>query len=240
MRHESTVYFPGEGKDFLQDCIMQSIEWCIHTQIKKVVIFSGTGAGAHFAATKILTQEGYSDLQLIAVTPPFGRPYRTNPADPGSPTVRTGIKQAMRDELAALGVAVVTAHLPFKGIHVGRERSGEWTPISEAYGVLGGGFALCVQAVLMACDAGCLESGERVVVASADTAFSAIACRTESFLSPTEGILVEHIICRPMQYRISKAKHSQLPRMWEQSGSNEQAANVIDPTPHITNETPNE
>jgi hypothetical protein len=120
----------------------------------------------------------------------------------------------MRDDLQALGVEFVSAHLPFKGIHDGRDRSSEWSRVAEAFGILGGGFALCVQAVLVATDAGAVQSGERVAVAAADTAFAAIACRTDAFLSPIDGILIEHIICRPQRYTISKPAHQRLAQMW--------------------------
>jgi len=214
MTQEATNYFDGEGRNFMRECINRSVDWCVHAGLHKIVIFTGTGEGPHYAAKEILSQDKYSDLQIIAVTPPFGRAYRVNPADPNSPIIRAGINPGMRDALSALGISIVTAHLPFKDVHNGRERTSDWARVAEAYGVLGGGFALCVQALLVACDAGGVETGERVVVTAADTAFVAIASRTESFLSPTEGILVEHIICRPMRYLISKRAHHMLDHMW--------------------------
>ncbi len=214
MKQAATTYFDGEGRDFSRACIDHSVEWCITTELNKLIIFTGTGDGPHYAGREILSDERYRHLQVIAVTPPAGRRYRTNPNDLNSPVVRAGINPAMLDELSELGIKVVAAHLPFKGIHNGISRTSEWDRVAEAYGVLGGGFALCIQAALIACDAGTVESGDRVVVASADTAMAVIACRTESFLSPTEGLLVEHIICRPMRYSISKPKHQLAQQMW--------------------------
>ena len=214
MIQEVTSYFDGEGRDFMRQCIDHAVEWCVNAGLSKIVIFTGTGEGPHYAAKEILSQERYSHLRVTAVTPPFGRVYRANPADPASPLVNAGINPAMRDELSALGVDVLAAHLPFKEIHIGRERISEWTRVAEAYSVLGGGFALCIQSVLVACDAGAVESGERIVVTSADTAFVVIASRTESFLSPTDGLLVEHIICRPLRYNISKRSHFMAEHMW--------------------------
>jgi hypothetical protein len=213
-RPEITRYFDGEGRNFMHECIDLSAGWCVRTGLTKMVIFTGTGEGPHYAATNLLYQEPYSHLQIVAVTPPVGRAYRTTPGDPNSPLVSAGINPAMRDELAALGVVIVGAHLPFKEIHNGRERASEWSRVAEAYGVLGGGFALCVQAALVACDAGAIDNGERLVVASADTALVVVACRTESFLSPTDGLLVEHVICRPMRYSLSKRQHHLLDEMW--------------------------
>lgn len=210
-----THYFPGEGREYMRECIDRSVEACLAHEIGSLVIFTGTGEGPHYAAKELLPQEKYSHLHVVAVTPPFGRAYLADPRHgPEGPVVRAGINPAMRDELEALGISVVAAHLPFKEVQIGRERVSEWSRVAEALGVLGGGFALCIQAVLLACDAGAVPLGERVVVASADTALIMWTSRTELFLSPWDGLLVEHIVCRPRSYQISKANHRQLGRMW--------------------------
>jgi hypothetical protein len=90
----------------------------------------------------------------------------------------------------------------------------EWCRVAEALEILGGGFPLCVQAILVACDAGLVGVGERVTAVTADTALSALAARTESFLSPTEGLVVEHIFCRPARYDISRPKHQYMDCLW--------------------------
>jgi hypothetical protein len=204
---ETTIYFDAEGRASMEQCIKHAADWCVSKKIETLVIFSGTGDGPHYAATKILPTEPYKGLRVVAVTPPYGRPYKLNPNDPDSPLVHSGIKKAMRDDLTALQVDVVSAHLPFKERYDGKERTSEWTRVAESFGVLGGGFALCIQAILVACDAGFVAHGERVVALTADTALEAIACRTESFLAPLEGLLVGHVICRPARYNISKRIH---------------------------------
>jgi hypothetical protein len=206
-RSDLTAYFDGEGRRMMQECVRLSFEWCASEGITTMVVFTGTGEGPHYAAKEFLTKEPYTRMKMVAVTPPAGRPYRLNPAIPDSPLVRAGVTPAMRDELSALGISIISAHLPFKETYDGRARTSVWTRVAEAYGVLGGGFALCVQAVLVACDAGAIPHGERVVSMSADTSIVASACRTESFLAPTEGLLVGHIICRPLRYDISKRMH---------------------------------
>ena len=107
---------------------------------------------------------------------------------------------------------MISAHFPFKTTS-NRGRAPEWNEAAEAFGVLGGGFSLCVQAVLVACDAGAVDAGERVVSMSADTSIVALASRTETFLSAHQGLIVEHIICRPMRYGISKPHHGALDNM---------------------------
>ena len=211
-----THYFPVEGRACMNDCLQIAVDWCAKEQMEHLVIFTGTGDGPLYAANELLVSAPYRHLhlQIVAVTPPFGRPYRENPTEDTSRLVHAGIPPAMRSELEALGVTVLAAHLPFKEVYDGRERTSPWTRVAEAYGVLGGGFALGVQALLIACDAGAVPSGTRVVVATADTAFVAMASRTETFLSPYEGVLVEHLLCRPMRYSISKAKHHHVDGMW--------------------------
>jgi hypothetical protein len=211
-RDAPTRYFDGEGRAFMTACIDRSADWCISEGIETLVIFTGTGEGPQYAADELLTKDRYKHLHVVAVTPPFGRPYRSNPAEQASPIVAAGVNPAKRDALSSLGVIVISAHLPFKEINTGRNRESEWAKVAEAYSVLGGGFPHCIQAVLVACDAGAIQSGERVVVLSADTAFVVRACRTESFLSPVDGLLVEHIICRPARYTISKPLHESVMR----------------------------
>lgn len=202
-----THYFDGEGREFMQDCIRRAAQACVDLNLRSLVIFTGTGEGPHFAARELLPIAPFQQLRLVAVTPPWGRQYRMRPGDKESPIVRAGINPAMRDELESFDVAIVTAHLPFKEVYVGTEYRSDWARVAEAYGVLGGGFAYCVQAVMLACDAGAIPAGDRVVVASADTSFVAIASRTETFLSAGEGMLVEHIVCRPLRYNLSKPYH---------------------------------
>lgn len=223
-----TYYFAAEGRPAMEECIQRSADWCLANNIATMVIFTGTGAGPHYAAKELLIQEQFKNLRVVAVTPPVGRPYRSDLNDPNSPLIQSGINPAMRDELMSLGIGIVSAHLPFKEMYDGKERTSEWTRVAEAFGILGGGFALCVQAVLVACDAGFVQHGERVVALTADTAIEASACRTESFLSPLEGLLVGHIICRPARYTISKRIHEAIKTTESQASAIETSGTAIE------------
>lgn len=207
----TTRYFDGEGRAFMRECVERAFEHCAtHPDIRSVVMFTGNGEGPHFAATSLLPRARYKHVRLVAVTPPFGKRY----IDPIKGSVHAGIAPEMRDELGELGIAVIAAHLPFQESFDGSlfpdgrgRRSSPWTRVSAALGILGGGLPLAIQAIMMACDAGEVEPGELVVALTADTAITATACRTESFLSPVEGLLVEEILCRPRRYPISKRHH---------------------------------
>lgn len=227
----TTHYVPSEGRVWVQDCLRLAADCCVHEGLTTLVIFTGTGEGPLYAGRELFSLPEYAGLRAVAVTPPAGRPYKQNPADPASPIIPAGLNEAMREKLTALGIPVVSAHLPFKPMWNGADaRTSEWTRVAEAYGVLGGGFALCVQAALVACDAGMIEHGARVVVLSADTALVVRACRTESFLSPYEGLLVEHVICRPLRYDISKQRHEAVvPREVQAAATIETTAELSPP-----------
>ena len=204
----TTQYLPAEGRKNITACMDLAFAWCAEHDVATIAILSGTGEGPLYAARNLLPQAKYTGIRVVAVTPAVGRSYRQVPGDPSSPIVRAGLAPEVRDELRGHGVAVVSAHLPFKPVAVGYARTSEWGRVAEAYGVLGGGFALCVQAAMVAADAGEIEHGARIVAASADTAIEVShACRTESFLAATDGLLVGHIICRPLVYDISKREH---------------------------------
>ena len=202
----TTRYFDGEGRDFMEPCLRHTFKWCDEHGVGKVVIFTGTGEGPMFAARNLLPD--YESITAVAVTPPAGRLYVRDPTKAERELVRSGVPPRIQQFLQAFGVPVISANLPFKRME--GDQASPWPQVERAYGVLGGGFSLCVQAVLVACDAGRVAVGERVAAATADTAIVAIASRTETFLSPTEGLLVEHILCRPSRYTISKMEHESI------------------------------
>ena len=206
-----TTYVDAEGRPSMEACVRASFEFCRSQGIGKVVLFTGSGEGAMFAVDHFLTRQDFASIQMVAVTPPAGKLYRSTPGDDKSAIVSSGVQPARKDFLRDMGVPVISAHMPFK-VTIGSAPPA-WSETAEAFGVLGGGFSLCVQAVLMACDAGEVEMGERVVAASADTSIVAIASRTELFLAPHHGLLVEHIVCRPRRFNISKPHHVALEGM---------------------------
>lgn len=219
----------------MEACISSAFEFCRVQGINKVIIFTGTGDGAMFAVDTFLTRQEFSSIQMVAVTPPAGKLYRSMPGDDKSEIVSAGVPSARKDFLREMGVPVVSAHMPFKVANGSSQPA--WSDVAEAFGVLGGGFSLCVQSILMACDAGEVEIGERVVAASADTAMAAIASRTELFKSAQHGLLVEHIVCRPRRFDLSKRGHSSVASMGRfqvsMESSREEESVFIDVPPQI-------
>ncbi len=216
-----TRYFSEEGRSNMAACIDYALEFAEKEQISSAVIFTATGEGPVYAVQKLI-DPSYSEVKLIAVTPPMGKLYRENPSNPDSAVFRVGIlNQSRRTILESSGVSIISAHLPFKGILVGTQSVSEWSKVSETLEIFGGGLSLCIQSVLLACDSGEIEPGQRVVAISADTAISVLASRTEAFLAARNGLLLEHIICRPLRYDITKKDHRYLNVMWEHAQKKE-------------------
>ena len=61
----------------------------------------------------------------------------------------------------------------------------------------------------MACDSGYVNEGERCIVMSADTALVVRAGHAYRFLSEASAFAIEHVLCKPVNYQITKAPLSQ-------------------------------
>lgn len=203
-----TLYLPGEGRASLDVCLDATFSYSLNHAIRTIVIYTGSGDGPALALERYLSQPQYSAQRVVAVTPPAQKSYLKDPRNPEVGSVKAGIVGARRELFRAAGIPIVSARLPFRSIHgTGTTVLESMQLVDRALGVLGGGFSLCVQAALLSCDAGVVEHGERVAVMTADTSLVVLASHSESFYSETAGLLVEHIICRPSLYDISRAHH---------------------------------
>lgn len=211
-----TTLLDGEGRDFLDECLAATFEHCRTHEISTIVMYTANGLGAERAVEQYLSLPEYQGMRLVAVTPPANKPYIADPLAPPATennVVQTGVFGERRKRLYDAKVPVVSARLPFRSPISPTSATGAFTPVDplqlvdRAFGVLGGGFSLCVQAVMMACDAGLVASGDLVASMSADTSIVAYASQTETFLSSKRGLLALHIICKPAVYTISKYEH---------------------------------
>jgi uncharacterized protein len=210
-----TTLVDGEGRDQLDACMAATFEHCRTYGLDTVVIYTANGIGPCLAVDRYLSRPEFVNMRIVAVTPPANKPYMGNPlaARGASNTVRTGIFGDRRKQLIEAKVPIVSARLPFRSPISATPATEDVPPldpmqiVDRAFGVLGGGFSLCVQAVMMACDAGYVASGELVAAMSADTAIVAYAAHSEDFISPKKGLLVLHIICKPTVYKLSKSAH---------------------------------
>jgi hypothetical protein len=193
-------YFFHEGRENMEDCLRISFEAAVRRDVKTLVIFTGIGAGPKLAIEKYLIQPAYADIKIVAVTMPYGTRFSGDTA--AGPTE---ISEEDRELLRQKNVPLVRAHLPFNAIAAHNHNHGvlgqDLSLIANALSIFGGSMSLCVQAALMACDAGEVELGEHVIALTSDTA---ILVRS----SPTERLLIDFIVreilCKPMSLTIIK------------------------------------
>jgi hypothetical protein len=66
--------------------------------------------------------------------------------------------------------------------------------IESALNIFGGSMSLCVQAVVLACDAGTVNLGEHVIAMTSDTAILVQASTTRRML---RELIIREILCKP-------------------------------------------
>lgn len=194
------TYFANEGRSNLPECLRLTFEAARLHGLNKVVIFTAIGEGVTLAIDTFLNQEQYAHLGLVAVTFPQGTPVSGETQGelhlfPGN----------VRNILSSKNIPLVRANLPFSSISAQYAHHGslaqELSIVGNVLNVFGGGMSLCLQAVLIACDAGEVKVGEHVVVMTADTSLIVRAAPTRGFLT---DLIVRQIVCKPAFLTISK------------------------------------
>jgi len=181
-------------------------------------MFTATGDGPALAYSRLQKFEP----RIIAITFPPGFHVNRGEEEPYYPT----IPKRLREFFDGVGYKVITSRLPFDPISNAQAHNHEMQLIKDVLNVFGGGFSLCVQAVLSACDHGEIEVGEKVLSVSGDIAAILTATTTEKFLSKTEGIVVNEILCKPLNLTITRKQAGQ-----RQAQLFPEADKVIDITP---------
>jgi hypothetical protein len=82
----------------------------------------------------------------------------------------------------------------------------DFSLISNALRIFCGSMSLCVQAVLMASDAGHVNFAEHVIAMTADTSIVARAATTSRFLT---DLIVREIICKPLLLTVGKSEKAE-------------------------------
>jgi hypothetical protein len=167
--------------------------------VEKIIIFTGEGDGPRRAITDFCSQQQYAAIKVIAVTFAYGK--FSAPADTRPPE----ISAEDRNFLESKGVKIVRAHLPFDPIAAQFTHHGilgqDLGLIGNALSIFGGSMNLCVQAVIMACDAGELLLGEHVISMTSDTAILVRSAPTCNFLT---DFIIRELICKPIRLTIGK------------------------------------
>jgi hypothetical protein len=190
-------YFFHEGKENLEDCLRIAFNAAVEREIRTIVIFTGEGEGPRIAIEKYLSQPSYRDIRIIAVTFPHGQRFKDG--------TRKEIDSKALDLMTQNKIPLVRAHLPFVPITAHYPSHGilgqDVALIGNALSVFGGSMSLCVQAALVASDAGYLELGEHAICITSDTAILARTSPTHDFLT---SFIVREILCKPMLLTIMK------------------------------------
>jgi hypothetical protein len=193
-------YFFKEGKENLEECLRIAFETAVLRNVRTLVIFTGVGEGPKLAIEKYRSQSTYADIKIIAVTFPYGQRFSTTD-DP----VGLEISREDRRLFAENNIPIIRAHLPFNPIAAHHKSHGvlgqDLTLIGNALSIFCGSMSLCVQAALMACDAGEVELGEHVISLTSDTAILVRSAPTERLLT---DFIIREILCKPMSLTVVK------------------------------------
>jgi len=181
MMEEKIIYFEKPGKENTSNVIRLTKERAQARGIKKVVVASTRGDTARAAAESL---EG-TGLHLVVIpwqygfreTQPFPRELVTELQGKGH-RVHFGTMLFHTEDLYGIRTPQVMANL---------------------LRIFGQGIKVCVEIIMMACDGGCIEVGEKVIAiagtgAGADTAIVAAASPSNKMT----GLRVHEIICKPL------------------------------------------
>lgn len=189
--------FDNEGSDNLDRTVRIVAEAVALHNVDTVVTFTAIGEGA----LKLRALLPQPELHVIAVTFPA-----ESFAISGENKISIGIPDAKtRELLLAKNVAIVQAAMPFRGYDV-KSMSSTARVIRQSLAIFGGGMNLCVQAIIMACDAGYLKTSQRCIAFSGDTAIVARAAHTHTFLSEQSRFAVELVLCKALEYQITRSR----------------------------------
>ncbi len=178
---EKIIYFEKQGKENTANVIQLIKERAQARAIKKVVLASTRGDTARAAA------ESFKNTGLHLVIIPWQYGFQETQPFPKELVV----------ELQEIGHQV---HFGTMLFHT-EDLYGIKTPqiMANLLRIFGQGIKVCVEIIMMACDGGCLEIGEKVIAvagsgAGADTAIVA----TASSSTKMKGLRVHEIICKPL------------------------------------------
>ncbi len=196
-------YFETEGKHNLAlviDTLRVALRKREGLRSRKLIFFSAEGQGPALAYNRL--REFHPDI--IAVTFPPGFTVKIKNEEGADLEKPVAISEELTGFFRGVGIRVLTGRLPFDEIasadHIDRGRE----LIKDVLSLFGGGFSLCIQAVLQACDMGAVEIGEQVIAVSGDCAALVTASTTEKFLSPREGLAINEILCKPRNLSLTR------------------------------------
>jgi|SRR5690348_6101031 len=191
-----TYYFEREGRQNLPhvlNVVRNAFKKRDDIRACKIVVFTAIGEGPALAYNKLKI---YTP-NIIAVTFPPGFSVKRKDDQGNIIEMPIRLSDDLKKFFNGVGVTVLTARLPFDGFDGVDSIKQQMKLIKDVLSLFGGGFSLCIQAVLQACDMGAVNIGEKVVVISGDCAAVVTASSTAKFLSFEGGLSVNEILCKP-------------------------------------------
>lgn len=189
----SITYFLQEGRDNLPECLKIAFQAAKQQHVEKIVIFTAHGEGVQLALDNYCSLEEHQKISLVAVTFPQAKAFTVD-GKPLEVRISDDAERVMKER----GIPIVRAHLPFDPIAPPFKDRGvlaqDLSLVESALNIFGGGMSLCVQAVVLACDAGAVGLGEHVIAMTADTAILVQAAPTTRML---RELVVREILCKP-------------------------------------------
>jgi hypothetical protein len=219
------TYYLQEGKVNLRQTIKIALEAAKAHRVHIVVVFTSQGDGVRLAFDEIHAPGSTMEhVRLVAVTFPQGMHFVDDQKAPMHVDISSENKELFQKE----NIPVVRAHMPFAPIPPFFKDRGvlanDLSLVENALNIFGGSMSLCVQAVLMACDAGHVSIGDHVVACTSDTAILAKATCTTRLLTE---FVVREILCKPALFDIGKKEKKET--MLKQGPSLEIEGEVIPP-----------
>ncbi len=205
----TTTYFLQEGRENLEDCLKVAFQASKQHRIGKIVIFTSRGEGVRIALQSFCSLPEYSDIQLVAVTFPAGKVF----TDSANNSFKAEITSPDLKLFEEHHVPIVRAHLPFDPIKPGIRQQGflaqDLTAVGDVLSMFCGSMSLCIQSIVLACDAGYVHPGEHVIALTSDTAILAKASFTHNMLSE---MIVREILCKPAILTIGRNEIATQPK----------------------------
>lgn len=199
-RPASTFYFHKEGRTNLGKTLKLVVSRAEKLGIRKIVVFTRDGD------TVLSAARDSKAFAFVAVTFPYKMQFGSDD-DPQGQAIAPGTSDPkIVSRFKELGIPLVRGTMPFHSIIIPYVRDPKLEGIKYALNLFGGGMALCVQAVLMATDAGEVEPGEEVVSMSADTAIVATGASSHWLFHPQFGMEIREIICKPRVLTVVRDK----------------------------------
>jgi len=198
------VYFSEEGRRNLDEVLKvlhKLLKKREELRVCKIVFLTAFGEGPAKAYGKL------SEFmpKIVAVTFP-----RSFVIKRGDAWYHPEISDNLRKFFDGVGIEVLVPHtLPFDTIEAMDGHNQQVQLVRDVLSIFGGGFSLCVQAVMLACDAGHVEMGDSVIAVTGDVAALITASTTRSFLNKERGISVDEIFCKPRKLTIVRPATTQ-------------------------------